>query len=175
MIMRKFILIAALLAPLPAAAHVVAAPGEAKAGSYSAIAFRVGHACAAGDATLRLRVEIPDTVASARPQPKPGWTIALERTDDADPAKRRVTAVTWTGRLPDDQFDDFALLMKLPAQSGDLVFPAIQTCETGENQWTEVPDPQRPGEKLTRPAPVLRLTPATTSTDTMAGMPGMKP
>jgi uncharacterized protein YcnI len=178
MTMRKALLIAALLAPLPAAApawsHVVAAPGEAKAGSYSAIAFRVGHACAAGDATLGLRIEIPDAVASARPQPKPGWTVAVDKTDDADPTRRRTRAVTWTGRLTDDQFDDFTLLMKLPAQAGDLVFPAIQTCEKGESQWTEVPDPQRPGEKLTRPTPVVRLTPATTSADTMAGMPGMK-
>src|SRR4051812_23847036 len=40
--MRKLILLAALLAaPVPALAHVVAAPGEAKAGSYAAIAFRV--------------------------------------------------------------------------------------------------------------------------------------
>lgn len=180
--MRKAILIAALLASLPAAifagepawGHVVAAPGEAKAGSYSAIAFRVGHACAAGDATLSLRIEIPDAVASARPQPKPGWAVVVDKSDDADPAQRRTTAVTWTGRLTDDQFDDFALLVKLPAQTGDLVFPAIQTCEHGESQWTEIRDPLRPGEKLTRPAPVVRLTPATTSTDTMAGMPGMK-
>ena len=171
--MRKLILLAALLAPAPALAHVVAAPGEAKAGSYSAIAFRVGHACGAGDATLSLRVEIPDGVASARPQPKTGWTIALDKTDEVDPAKRRTTAITWTGRLPDDQFDDFAVLMKLPAQAGDLTFPVIQTCEKGESQWTEVPDPERPGEKLSRPAPVVRLIPA--AEDTMAGMPGMKP
>jgi uncharacterized protein YcnI len=100
MTMRKFILIAALLAaPVPALAHVVAAPGEAKAGSYSAIAFRVGHACAAGDTTLKLRVEIPDGVASARPQPKPGWTIDIEKADerprhgrhlDRPPARRPV-------------------------------------------------------------------------------------
>ncbi|MBC7669704.1 MAG: YcnI family protein [Gemmatimonadaceae bacterium] len=171
--MRNLILLAALLAPLPAAAHVVAAPGEAKSGSYSAIAFRVGHACAAGDATLSLRVEIPDAVASARPQPKTGWTIVIEKTDDADPAKRRTTSVSWTGRLTDDQFDDFAVLMKLPATPGDLVFPVVQTCEHGESQWTEVPDSQRPGEKLTRPAPVVHLTPATPATP--ADMPGMKP
>jgi uncharacterized protein YcnI len=123
--------------------------------------------------TLTLRVEIPDAVASARPQPKPGWTVAVEKSDEADAAKRRATAVTWTGRLPDDQFDDFAVLMKLPAQPGELVFPVIQTCAAGESQWTEVPDPQRPGEKLTRPAPVVRLTPAA-ATDTMPAMPGMK-
>jgi uncharacterized protein YcnI len=161
----------ALLATLAAApslafAHVVAAPGEAKAGSYSAIAFRVGHACGAGDTTLKLRVEIPDGVASARPQPKPGWTIDIEKDGD------RATAVTWTGRLPDDQFDDFALLMKLPAQAVTLVFPVIQSCETGESQWTEIPDPQRPDEKLTRPAPTVRLVPA--AAEQMPSMPGMK-
>jgi uncharacterized protein YcnI len=165
--MRKLILLAALLAaPVPALAHVVAAPGEAKAGSYAAIAFRVGHACAAGDATLKLRVEIPDGVASARPQPKPGWTIDVEKAED------RATAVTWTGRLPDDQFDDFALLMKLPAEPSTLVFPVIQTCEKGESQWTEIPDPERPDEKLTRPAPTVRLTPA--AAEQMPSMPGMK-
>jgi uncharacterized protein YcnI len=168
--MRKLILLAALLAaPVPALAHVVAAPGEAKAGSYAAIAFRVGHACAAGDATLKLRVEIPDGVASARPQPKPGWTIDVEKAED------RATAVTWTGRLPDDQFDDFALLMKLPAEPSTLVFPVIQTCEKGESQWTEIPDPERPAEKLTRPAPTVRLVPAAAEqTPPMPDMPGMK-
>ena len=161
----------ALLAPVAAQAHVVAAPGEAKAGSYSAIAFRVGHACGAGDTTLKLRVEIPDAVASARPQPKTGWTIDIEKAED------RATAITWTGRLPDDQFEDFAVLMKLPALAekegaSALTFPVIQTCEKGESQWIEIADPQRPDEKLTHPAPVVRLTPAVA--ETMPAMPGMK-
>lgn len=156
----------ALLAPAVAQAHVVAAPGEAKAGSYSAIAFRVGHACAAGDTTLKVRVEVPDAVASARPQPKTGWTIDIEKAGD------KTAAVTWTGRLPDDQFDDFPLLMKLPADAGPLAFPVIQTCEKGESQWTEIADPERPDEKLTHPAPVVRLTPAVA--ETMPAMPGMK-
>ncbi|CAN5277983.1 hypothetical protein BH10PSE3_BH10PSE3_20890 [soil metagenome] len=161
----------ALLVPVTAHAHVVAAPGEAKAGSYSAIAFRVGHACGAGDTTLKLRVEIPDAVASARPQPKTGWTIEIEKEGD------KAFAMTWTGRLPDDQFDDFAVLMKLPALSDKegpsaLTFPVIQTCEKGESQWTEVADPERPDEKLTHPAPTVRLTPAVA--ETMPAMPGMK-
>ena len=155
----------ALTAPVPALAHVVAVPGEAKAGSFSAVAFRVGHACAAGDTTLKLRVEIPDGVASARPQPKTGWTIDIEKDGD------RATAITWTGRLPDDQFDDFAVLMKLPAAATTLTFPATQTCEKGESQWIEIPDPQRPDEKLTRPAPTVRLTPAVA--EPMPAMPGM--
>ena len=156
----------ALLAPVAAQAHVVAAPGEAKAGSYSAIAFRVGHACGAGDTTLKLRVEIPDAVASARPQPKTGWAIEVEKEGN------KASAITWTGRLPDDQFDDFAVLMKLPSQPDSLIFPVIQTCEKGESQWIEIADPERPNEKLTHPAPVVRLTPAVA--ETMPAMPGMK-
>jgi uncharacterized protein YcnI len=148
----------ALAAPLPALAHVVAVPDTAKAGSYAAVAFRVGHACAAGGTTLSVRIDIPAGVVSARPQPKPGWTYALEREPGSDP-KAAPTAVTFTGRLPDEAFDDFSLLMKLPATGEALVFPVVQTCETGESQWTEVPDPATPGEKLSRPAPILRLTP----------------
>jgi len=167
--MKAPIIALALLAlPAAATAHVVAAPGEAKAGSYSAIAFRVGHACGAGDTTLKVRVEVPDGVASARPQPKTGWTIAIEKEGE------RATAITWTGRLPDDQFDDFPLLMKLPSQAGTLVFPVIQTCEKGESQWTEIRDPQRPDDKLTRPAPTIRLTPAADPAPSMPDMPGMK-
>jgi len=157
--MRKIALLIALVAPLPAMAHVVAAPDAAKAGSYSAIAFRVGHACSAGYATLKVRIEIPPGVASARPRPKPGWTYVIEQDIGADP-KAGPSAITFSGRLPDEAFDDFSLLMKLPATGEALVFPVIQTCEKGESQWTEVADPAAPGEKLSRPAPVLRLIPA---------------
>jgi uncharacterized protein YcnI len=140
----------------PAAAHVVAVPDTAKAGSYSAIAFRVGHACAAGDVTLKVRIEIPDGVASARPQVKPGWTYKIERI--ADP-KAAPTAITFEGRLPDEAFDDFAVLMKLPVTGDRLVFPVVQTCEKGESQWTEVPSPEAPDAKLNRPAPTVTLVP----------------
>lgn len=150
-------LAAAPLMATPAAAHVVAVQDTAKAGSYTAIAFRVGHGCAAGDATVKLRIEIPEGVASARPQVKPGWTYALER--GADP-KAAPTAITFEGRLPDEAFDDFAVLMKLPAEGDRLVFPIVQTCETGESQWTQVADPAAPGERLDRPAPVVTLIPA---------------
>ena len=144
------------LVATPAAAHVVAVPDTAKAGSYAAIAFRVGHACAAGDATLKVRIEIPDGVASARPQVKPGWTYVIERDDP----KAVPTAITFEGRLPDEAFDDFAVLMKLPATGDRLIFPVVQTCEKGESQWTEVPSPEAPDAKLSRPAPTVTLIPA---------------
>jgi uncharacterized protein YcnI len=151
-------LAAPLAAPLPALAHVVAAPDTARAGSYAAVAFRVGHACSAGDATLKVRIEIPPGVVSARPQPKPGWTYEIEREAGADP-KAAPSAVTYVGRLPDEAFDEFPLLMKLPTTAETLIFPVIQTCEKGESQWTEVPSAEAPGETLSRPAATLRLTP----------------
>jgi len=147
---------AVLLAAAPVQAHVVAVPAEARAGSYAAVAFRVGHACSAGDVTTALRVEIPEGVESARAQPKPGWDVRVER----GTAGGRPDAVTWTGRLTDDAFEDFNLLMKLPKTGETLVFPIVQTCDHGESQWIETADPAQPDHTLSRPAPVLRLIPA---------------
>lgn len=142
--------------PLAAQAHVVAAPGEARAASYSVIAFRVGHGCKGGSSTVALRVEVPAALGSARPQPKPGWTVDIERAPGPD---GKVTAITWKGLLPDEQFDDFAILMKLPDAAGPLYFPATQTCQSGEAAWTQIPaEPAMTG--LERPAPSVMVTPA---------------
>ena len=142
---------AALIAALPstAAGHVAADPGRASAGAYQAVVFRVGHGCGEA-ATTALRIEIPTEMASARPQPKPGWTLEIERQDG------KVTAVTWRGELPDDQFDEFAMLFKLPDQPATLYFPTVQSCGADESQWTEIPSA---GERASHPAPALVVTP----------------
>ena len=96
-------LLAAALALLPAAAaaHIVFAEPQATAGGYYAGFLRVSHGC--GDAgTVSIRVEIPEAVASARPQPKPGWTLAIEHAALKTPIKaeggatltQRVSAIT---------------------------------------------------------------------------------
>jgi uncharacterized protein YcnI len=128
----------------PALAHVVADPAEATAGAYQAVRFRVGHACSETATTTALRIEIPPGVPSVRVQPKPGWDLAVSRTDG------RISAVTWTGRLPPEQFDEFALFFKLPPQAGALAFPTVQTCGTEVTRWT--------GDDDRHPAPTLRLT-----------------
>ena len=136
-----------------ASAHVAADPGEATAGTYQAVRFRVGHGCGAA-ATTALRIEMPEGLASARPQPKPGWRLEIAKDGE------RVAAVTWRGELPADQFDDFALLFKLPAEARTLYFPTVQTCGREQSQWTEIPEA---GERLSHPAPALRLRPAAAS------------
>jgi uncharacterized protein YcnI len=136
----------------PAMAHISAEPRQAPAGAYQVVAFRVGHGCGKA-ATTALRIELPAGLASARPQPKPGWTLKIERDGD------RPTAIVWTGELPADQFDEFAILTKLPDQAGPLYFPAFQTCGADEAPWNQVPDPGDAPGSLDHPAPSLLVTP----------------
>ena len=150
---------------MPAAAHVTLAQRSAPAGSYYVAGFRVGHGCS-GSPTTALRIEIPQEIAIARPQPKPGWTVEIEHTPLANPVAgemgeaitQRVSAIVWKGgSLPADQFDEFAVLMKLPATSGTLLFPAVQTCLEGIQNWTTAP---MEGMHMPNMAPVLTVTPA---------------
>ena len=130
-----------------ALAHVTLEKTEAATGSYQVAPFRIGHGCS-GSPTVNLRIEIPEGPESVRPQPKPGWTLNVEHSGD------RVIAINWKGNLPADQFDSFAMMMRL-RQPGPLVFPARQTCERGEANWNEPP-----GVEGGHPAPVLMVTPA---------------
>ena len=144
--------------PLTSAAHVAFTPDSAVAGGKYIGALRVSHGCK-GSATTRLRVEIPQAVKSAKPQAKPGWEIAMDRTGD------RVSAVTWAGRLPDDQFDDFTLMLSLPADAGALYFPAVQTCESGREEWRTIPVAGQAWHDADHPAPVLNITVAPAATE----------
>ena len=166
------------LAAVPAAAHVVLAEPQAAAGSYYAGFFRVSHGCGASP-TVALRVEIPATVVSAKPQPKPGWTVAIERTPLATPIRgeggaeirERVSAITWTGMLDIDSFDQFGIMMKLPATAGPLYFPTTQRCTSGSAAWTTIPAPGQPWHSVEHPAPVLDVQAA----GGMAGIGGHGP
>ena len=142
---------ASLAATLPASAlaHVSLSPAQAPAGAHQALRFQLGHGCDDA-ATTALRIEIPEGVDMARPQPKPGWRLRIDRQGE------RVVAVTWSGRLPADQFDDFGLLIKTPATPATLYFPAVQSCGPVQQQWIEQPEAD-PGERLSHPAPRLTV------------------
>lgn len=159
---------AALLSvTMPAAAHVTLERPEAPAGSYYKAVLRVPHGCA-GAATVAVRVRIPDGVVSVKPQPKPGWTLETERGPLAVPYESHgktltdgVREVRWRGgELPDDQFDEFALLMKLPDGAGrTLAFATVQDCAGGALlRWSELPADGQSAHDLLHPAPLLRLT-----------------
>jgi uncharacterized protein YcnI len=152
----------------PAAAHATLEHEEAVAGSYYKAVVRVSHGCK-GEPTVQVRVRVPAGSLSVRPQPKPGWTLDITRTKLAQPVDaghgrvvtEAVSEVRWSGgRLPDEHFDEFVLLLRLPDRPGTTVhFPVVQECSKGVHRWIELPDPQRPDAKLAEPAPALRLLP----------------
>jgi len=157
----KILSILALTLAIPAGAaqaHISADPREAPAGGYQAVRFRVGHGCHDTAATTAVRIEMPAGLKAARPQPKPGWALAIERD-----ATGTVTAVTWQGRLPADEFDEFAVYLRAPDAPGVLYFPTMQTCGSEAEQWTEISAPGA-AARLSHPAPSLRLTPTAPET-----------
>lgn len=157
-LLRSLAGLALALSPGVALAHVTLDPAQAPAGGYQVLRFTVGHGCGDTAATTALRVEIDPAFSAARPQPKPGWMVTIDK--DAD---GKVTAVSWRGGpLAPDQFDQFGLLVHAPDTPGPIAFPVVQSCEGGaESQWTEVPEPD--GGRPTHPAPILTITPAATS------------
>lgn len=160
-------LIAVLLLPASAPAHVVLEHQSAQAGSYYKAVFRVGHGCD-GAATTSITVRLPEPMASVKPMVKPGWTVALRAEAPATPLMHHgkpvteaVVEVTWTGGpLADAHYDEFALMLKLPATPGRRWFKVKQVCERGENDWSQVPADGATTQGLKTPAARLDIEPA---------------
>lgn len=159
----------ALPAGRPAQAHVTLDPTVAPAGGHVRAALRVPHGCA-GAATTGIAVELPEGVYAARPMPKPGWRLTIERRRLAEAVRsphgheveEEVARITWEGGpLPDEQYEEFVLMLQVPNQpGGTLALPVLQSCEGGRTEhWTERPAAGRPAHDLARPAPALRLLP----------------
>ena len=176
--MRVPIIAAALSGALlaqPAVAHVTLDPPQAAAGSTVRLTLRVPHGCA-GAATEGLTLRLPDGVTAARPMPKPGWQLAVTRRVLEAPVSNghggtiteAPAEITWAaGSLPDDQFDEFVLMLRAPEQPGETLWlPVVQHCAGGATaNWTEVPTAGRRVTDYRFPAPSLRLLPARARTE----------
>ncbi|WP_165943402.1 YcnI family protein [Roseicella aquatilis] len=157
------------LAPTPALAHVTVEPTAAPAGSYLRAALRVPHGCN-GAATTRISLGLPEGVTSAKPMPKPGWRLSIERRRLSEAVRsphgreleEEVARITWEGGpLPDDQYDEFVVMLQAPNEpGGTLTLPVLQGCEGGKvDAWAEKPAAGHHAHDLARPAPAIRLTP----------------
>jgi periplasmic copper chaperone A len=149
-----------------ASAHVTLEQREAPIGASYKATFKVPHGC--GDSpTIRLRVQIPAGVIGVKPMPKPGWQLETVKAKYDKPYKmfhatvsEGVREVTWTGRLPDDYYDEFVLSSYLTDEltpGRTLYFPVVQECEKGTHRWIEIPEAGK--DEPREPAPGLKLLP----------------
>lgn len=149
-------------------AHATLETKQAVVGAPYKAVVRIGHGCE-GKATTRIQVKIPEGVIAAKPMPKPGWTITTTKGKYARSYKfyhgaelaEGVTEITWSGGLlPDDFYDEFVFstFVADALQPGQTIhFPVVQTCETGEHRWVEIPAPGQDAHALKGPAPALTL------------------
>jgi periplasmic copper chaperone A len=153
-----------LLLTEAALAHVGLEIREATAGSYYHATFNVPHGCA-GSATTAITVEVPPEIVTAKPQPKPGWTLRITHeklpqpvTVEGNQLTERVKEVSWSGgKLPDQEFDSFTMMVHLPDHAGPLYFPTVQHCESGETRWTDMPPAGKTSRDVPHPPPVVTL------------------
>jgi uncharacterized protein YcnI len=137
----------------PASAHVALEYQVAPAGASYKATFKVGHGC------------------GARPMPKPGWALEVQREKLAQPytghgrtITEDVVRVTWTAKTPEDMlphahYDEFVLVATTPEQAGTMYWPVRQTCAEGRNDWVETPKPGQKISDLKSPAAALEILP----------------
>jgi periplasmic copper chaperone A len=147
-------------------AHVSLGEPAALAGTTYKAALRVGHGCA-GSPTTAIKVLIPAGFKGAKPMPKPGWMLTVTKAPLARPyddhgrtVTEDVAEIVWTAAskdnwLPDAYFDEFVFRGGLPAVAGPMWFKVVQSCETGSNQWVQIPADGQSPHSLASPAALL--------------------
>lgn len=155
-------------------AHVVLDEPVAQAGSSYKAVLRVGHGCA-GSPTTAIRVLLPAGFRGAKPMPKAGWALSTRVEKLAKPYTSHgkqitedVIEISWSATsreswLSDAFFDEFVLRGTLPERPGVLWFKVLQTCETGSNDWSEIPAAGVSTQGMKSPALLLKVLPAGSS------------
>ena len=161
----------------PASAHVTVNPSEAPKGGFVKLTFRVPNE-KDNATTTKLEVALPadKPLASVSVKPVAGWTIATTKGKLATPVKtddgevtEAVTRIVWTAATPaaaiqPGQFQEFDISVgPLPDDADSLEFKALQTYSDGEIvRWI---DESSGSEEPEHPAPVVKLTAASTTDD----------
>ena len=99
-------------------------------------------------------IVLTEPKAIAAPYTSHGKTVA----DDV--VELRWTAASKDAALPDGQFDEFAFMGRLPNQPGPMWVKVLQTCENGQNDWSEIPASGTSTRGLKSPAALLTVQPA---------------
>jgi uncharacterized protein YcnI len=116
-------------------AHVVVRPAEVGVAAFQT--FTVGVPNEKDQATVGLRLVIPEGLNHVSPNVKPGWTIQTKKeasgeTDGEHSGEEMVTEISWTGgSIPAGMRDDFLFSAQAPAEETSLVWKAYQTYQDG--------------------------------------------
>jgi uncharacterized protein YcnI len=162
--------VAILVLPGVAQAHVTVQPGSVEGGDFSVVSFRVPNE-RDNASTTQLRVTLPkdQPIGSVQTTPVPGWKITTKNRQLDKPIEMFgeqlntvVSEITWTataGGIRPGQFQDFNVSLGQLPESGQLVFNALQTYSSGEKvNWNQVS--ADPSVEPEHPAPILTITPA---------------
>jgi uncharacterized protein YcnI len=142
----------ALLMAAPAFAHVTVQPTEATTGSFSGFAVRVPNERTDAD-TTEVEVQFPETVTNVSVQPHAGWDYEVKMKTLDEPIEvfgeevtEAVDTITWSGgSIAPGEFDEFGFSVRTPDEPGELVFPALQTYDSGEVvEWIGDEDADEP-------------------------------
>lgn len=147
--------------------HATLLTKEAPAGSYYKAEIAIGHGCD-GEATQKVRVEVPEGMVFVKPMPKAGWTLETVEADYASAVDNHGTAVTkgvkqivWTGSLEDAHYDEFTFRAKIldtvPADS-TLYVKVVQECANGTANWDQIPAEGHDSHAMEAPAPGVKVT-----------------
>lgn len=121
------------LLPFPAFAHIIVKPSSV--GIASVQTFDIQVPTEKDNATIGLRLLVPDGLSNVVPNVKPGWDINVVKNGDT------VTEIDWTnGNIPSGQRDDFYFSAQVPELITTIPWKAYQTYADGSVvSWDQNP------------------------------------
>ncbi|MGO4491105.1 YcnI family protein [Arthrobacter sp. 2YAF22_2] len=158
-----------------AAAHVDVSPDKTSANSSALLTFPIPHGCEQSS-TTKVTITLPSELNDAQPTVNPNWTATKVTEQFPEPKKladgsaitKRTSQIVYTAKAPlsPELRDVLVLSVKLPDAAGKtLYFPTLQTCETGQVDWSQIPAEGQDEDSLQSPAPSLTVTAAVAATD----------
>ncbi len=172
-IMKHMLTMTAFALPMAfasqATAHATFAEAEVVQGETARLTLRVPHGCGE-EATLRVRIQIPEGLIAAQPMVKAGWELetvtgAYENSYDyyGNTLTEGVREIIWSGELPEAYYDEFVFRARVTDRvpAGEMLYiPAVQECANGAERWIEIPAEGQDSHELEGPAPGVMVLPA---------------
>ena len=159
-----------LTAAAGASAHVGVSPDKTAANSYALLTFGIPHGCEESG-TTKVAITLPAELNDAQPTVNPNWTVEKVTEQLAEPKKladgssitKRTSQIVYTAKAPlaHELRDALVLSVKLPDAAGTtLYFPTLQSCETGQTDWSEIAKDGQDPHSLKAPAPSITVSEA---------------